>query len=434
MTKVSKRISRRNFLVKSSAGLASISIVPRFVLGGSDYIAPSDKVTLGFIGIGRLSAGLGKSFLKLNNTQMVAACDVDRIKLARFQKTVNEHYASAKGKESYEGCDTYEDFDQLIGRKDIDGVIVALPDHWHAIPAIAAMKAGKDVYCEKPLAHTIDEGRAMVTAARKYKRVLQTGSMQRSWKDFRHACELVRNGYLGEIKQVKVNVGDPAVACNLPEEDMPGYINWDKWIGPAPYRGFHTDLAPPHPEAFWPKWRDYAEFGGGMFSDWGAHMFDIAQWGLGMDHTGPVEIIPPEDRLAKRGLVFKYANGIEMTHEDFGRGWAVRFIGSKGTLDISRQFLDVKPENIAKKEIAENERKLEISEHHYANWINSIKSRRMPICDVEIGHRSASICNIGNIAYRLGRPLKWDPEKEKFEKDGEANKLRGKKYRKPYTL
>ena len=199
-------------------------------------------------------------------------------------------------------------------------------------------------------------------------------------------------------------------------------------------RPFHEDLAPVYNAKPWPMWRNYKEFGGGILADWGAHMFDIAQWGLGMDETGPVTYIPPGDPKAVRGLKMIYANGVEMFHDDFGRGWAVRFIGSEGSLDISREFLDSKPEHIAKIRIKDTDVRLYHSDNHYQDWIDAIKKRSTPVAGVETGHRSASICNIANIAYWLHRTLEWDPVKEKFTADAEANKLRTRKYRKPYTL
>ena len=426
--------NRRSFIKKSTLGLAAFTIVPRYVLGGKGYIAPSDKINLGFIGCGKQSHGLGSAFLNLADVQMVAACDIDTIKLDKFKEMAEKHYAEKEAQASYKGMAAYADFRDLLNRDDIDGVIIALPDHWHAIPAIEAMKAGKDVYCEKPLSHTIEEGRAMVEAARVYDRVLQTGSMQRSWDGFRQACELVRNGYLGEIQKVVVNVGDPALVCDLPDQAIPTSLSWDQWIGPAPYRGYHDVLAPPYPIEIWPKWRDYKEFGGGILCDWGAHMFDIAQWGLGMDHTGPVEFIPPADKNPVRGMVFKYENGVEMVHEDFDRGWAVRFIGSEGSLDVARGFMEPSNKKLANHQIKAEERKLYFSDNHYQNWIDCMKSRSKPICDAEVGHRSASICNIANIGYQLGRKLRWDPIREVFIGDVEANKLKGKDYREPYVL
>jgi predicted dehydrogenase len=321
----------------------------------------------------------------------------------------------------------------LLAQPNIDAVVIATPDHWHAIQSIDSMKAGKDVFCEKPLAHTVWEGRKIVEAVEKYGRVFQTGSMQRSWENFRHAVELVQNGYVGEIKKVLVNVGDPAIACDLPTENKPDDLDWDGWVGPAQMRGYSPVLAHPEGTNGWAAWRNYKEFGGGILCDWGAHMFDIAQWGLSMDHSGPVLLIPPEAG-ATRGLKLIYDSGIEMVHEDFGRGWGVRFIGSEGSLDISRQYLDSKPANIVNNKIGTTDKRVYKSENHYTDWLDGIRSRKQPICDAEVGHRTSTVCNIANIAYWVGRPLRWDPEKEKFSKDGKANKLLTKKYRKPYKL
>lgn len=274
----------------------------------------------------------------------------------------------------------------------------------------------------------------MVKAARKYGRVFQTGSMQRSSPGFLKACELVRNGYIGTVQAVLVNVGDPAISCDLATEAPPASLDWDRWLGPAPMRGYHPILSPPNEDDRWAMWRRYSEFGGGGVSDWGAHMFDIAQWALGMDESGPVRYVPPTEAGATRGLEMTYANGVIMKHEDFGRSWAVRFIGSEGSLDVSRQFMDTKPAKIATAEIKVGDTRLYKSTNHYTDWLDAMKNRTMPICDVETGHRSASICNIANIAYALQRPLEFDPVKEKFRGDKEANQMRGKDYRKPYRM
>ena len=434
MKSINKNTSRRNFLKTSSLAAASFSIVPSYVMAGSGKIAPSDKINLGFIGVGRQGTGLGSRFFDLPETQIVAACDVDQTKLDRFVNDINQKYAEANGKGSYKGLKSYSKYEKLLKRKDIDGVVIATPDHWHAITSIDAMKAGKEVYCEKPLTHTIKEGRAIVNAVEKYEKVFQTGSMQRSSPNFREACELVRSGHLGEIKEVKVSVGDPPKPYNLPTEPTPDYIDWERWIGPSQMVGYHSDLAPPIPEQFWPKWRDYKEFGGGYTADWGAHMFDIAQWALGMDDSGPVEIIPPQDRSAVRGLKLIYENGVEMTHEDFGRGNAVRFIGTEGVVDISRQFLESLPNGLIRSNMKDDKVSLYKSDNHYQDWFDAIKTRKQPICHAEIGHRSASVCHLTNIGYALGRSLRWDPVKEAFKDDAEANKLTGKEYRSPYLL
>jgi predicted dehydrogenase len=296
-----------------------------------------------------------------------------------------------------------------------------------------AANAGKHVYCEKPLAHTVEEGRAMVNAVHKNKIVLQTGSMQRSSKNFRQACELVRNGYLGDIKEVLVSVGTAGIACDLPEQTLPAVLNWDRWLGPANPRPFNAELAPPVEQDIYPHWRNYREFGGGILSDWGAHMFDIAQWALDKDKSGPVHFFPPDGKDHKT-LTMVYDNGVVMKHEDFGRGFAVRFIGSQGSLDISRGFIDSNPAGIATTIIGVNDKRLYNSEDHYQDWLDAIKKGSSPICDVETGHRTSSLCSLANIAYRLNRPLVWDPQKEQFKKDEEANGLLKAVIRAPWTL
>ncbi|MCK4922164.1 MAG: Gfo/Idh/MocA family oxidoreductase [Bacteroidales bacterium] len=431
MTK--QNTSRREFLQKSAFAAAAITIIPRHVLGGKGFIAPSDVIALGVIGTGKLATGYYKNFAKLPGVRIIAASDVDNKKLKRFQDNLNTYY-SENVDSGGDPLKTFENYHELLAFEEIDAVLICTPDHWHALQSIDAMKAGKDVYCEKPLAHTLYEGKKMVETSKKTGKIVQTGSMQRSWRDFRHACELVQNGYVGEISKVLVSIGDPEKTCDLPGEPVPDYLNWDAWVGPAQMHEYSPVLSPPIEATGWPRWRDYREFGGGILCDWGAHMFDIAQWGLGMDNTGPVKIIPPEASNAVRGLKMIYANGIEVVHENFNRGWGVRFIGSEGTLDISRSYLDSKPEKIAVTELKSGDKRLYFSDNHYQDWIDAIKKRSQPITNVEVGHRSASLCNIANIAYRLNRTLEWDPVREKFKGDGEANKQRTKKYRKPYKL
>lgn len=426
--------SRRAFLRQSTLGAMALTLIPRHVLGGPGYIAPSDKITLGFIGTGKQSAGLAQRFLDLPACQMVAACDVFAGKLARFQQQVNTHYAEATGADRYDGCTGYGAYEELLAHSDLDAVIICLPDHWHGIVSIAAMAAGKDVYCEKPMAHTVAEGRAMVEATRRYDRVFQTGSMQRSWDRFRQAVELVRNGYLGDLRSIKVHVGDPALPDALPTEEAPEGLDWDRWLGPAPQRGYSPVLAPPLTDTGWPMWRAYAEYGGGILSDWGAHMFDIVQWALDMDESGPVSFIPPSEAGATRGLRMVYANGVEMVHEDFGRGWAVQFQGTAGKLEVSRSFLESDIPGLVERTIGEDEIRVYHSTDHYRDWLDAIRARSQPICDVEVGHRSASVCNLANIAYQLRRPLRWNPRKEAFKGDKAANRLLTKPYRAPYLL
>lgn len=430
---MNKPLNRRQFISGAAVLTSGVFLLPKKVFG-LGLKNPGEKIHLAFIGTGKQSVGLVNNFIKREDVKITAGSDVDKDKLNRFKKQVETYYAENAGNGKYSAVTTYADFRELLENKDVDAVVVATPDHWHAIQSIEAMKAGKDVFCEKPLAHTVEEGRAMADTAEKYKRVLQTGSMQRSWRDFRHACELVRNGYIGDVEKIVVSVGGPAIPCTLPSQETPAELDWEMWLGPAPERGYNEVLSPPIEHDHWPRWRDYKEFGGGTLADWGAHMFDIAQWGMGTDHTGPVEVIPPLDPDAVYGLRLLYENGIEVEHSDFGRGHAVRFIGSEGSIDVSRSFLDSKPETIVTAEIKVNETRLYHSDDHYQNWLDCIKSRKQPVAKAEIGHRTATICNIGNIAYWLRKPMKWDPVKEKFADNKEANKLLGKEYRKPWNL
>lgn len=425
-------LSRRSFVRTGVQAAIAFTIVPRFVLGGKGYLAPSDRINLGFIGTGKQSKSLVNSFKHI--AQTIAGADVDSQKLQQFQALTQKYYAEASQRYAYRGFTGYADFRLLLERKDIDAVVIATPDHWHAVNAVMAANAGKHIYCEKPMAHTVEEGRAMVNAVKKNKVVFQTGSMQRSWDRFRNACELVRNGYVGSIKEVLVNVGDPGITYDLPEMPVPANLNWEGWVGPALMRPFNTELSPPVEKDIYPNWRNYKEYGGGILSDWGAHMFDIVQWALDMDKTGPVKYLPPGDASAKRGLTMVYANGIEMKHVDFGRNWGVRFIGDKGTLDISRDYFDSNPSNIATATLGNNAIRLNSSVNHYKDWLECIRTGKEPICDVETGHRTSSICALANIAYWLNRPLDWDPIKEQFTNDVPANALVKANIRAPWKL
>ncbi|MFD2933538.1 Gfo/Idh/MocA family protein [Spirosoma flavum] len=420
--------NRRTFL-KQAIGLSVFSIVPRHVLGRG-FLAPSDQIAVGFIGLGKQSVGLRGQFLK-NDARITAVCDVDQSKVATFADAVNTYYADKATKASYSGCLRYDDYRTLLSNKGIDAVVIATPDHWHSPIAIQAAKAGKDIYCEKPLSLTIQEGRDMVKATRKYKRVFQTGSMQRSWKEFRQAVELVRNGYIGQIKMVNVNVGGPPHTFDLTAETVRSGLNWDAWLGPNTIeRPYNIALNPTLNDAFWGKWRDIRDFGGGGMTDWGAHMFDIAQWGLDMDNSGPTEAIPGKEG---KGLVYRYANGIEMHHNPIDGPQFCQFIGTEGEVTVSRGNLTTTPETLKDKVIGEGEKRVYLSDNHYKDFLDAIKSRKNPICDVEVGHRTASVCTLGNIAYQLGRPLRWNPATEQFQGDAEANRLLSRPMRTKWT-
>ena len=425
-------MKRRDFIQKSAATATVFSIVPNHVLGRSG-IAPNDKIQLGFIGVGKQGRGLMTNFVKYDEAAIVAVSDVDTAKMDFFSETF--HKALEKENKPLQNLIHFQAYRELLNRKDIDAVVIASPDHWHAQMAVDAAKAGKDIYCEKPLSSTVYEGRAMVDAARKYERVFQTGSMQRSWDRFRHAVELIRNGYIGEIKEVNVAIGAPYKSCDLPTQETPENIDWNAWIGPAAYRGYHFDLACPLEDKRWARWRNYYPFGGGMITDWGAHMFDIVQWALDKDDSGPTLFTPPSQH-AESGLVFTYDNGISVTHTKWGEGNnEIQFIGTNGRLEVSRGYLRTYPnERLATTPLKDSDTKrVYHSENHHQDWLKAIKERTRPICDVEIGHRSASVCNVSNIAYALERELKWDPVKEQFLNDPGANLMLDRAYRAPWN-
>ena len=428
--KKSTAISRRNFMGTTAKALAGFMIVPRYVLGGKSpsgllYTAPSDIITLGFIGTGKQGRGLTTSFLGTGEARIVALSEVYKAKAALTIDKIRAHYEKNTQLGTFQEMPVYNDFRELLARKDIDAVVIATPDHWHAAMAVRAAEAGKDIYCEKPLSLTVREGRAMVNAARKYDRVFQTGSMQRSWPEFRQAAELIRNGYIGEIKSIKVNVGPPPVPYDLPAEAIPEGLDWAKWLGPNQAVPFNAELAPPVSKDVFPNWRNYKEFGGGSVTDWGAHMFDIVQWALDMDNSGPVEVIAP-DGNEHPFLTYRYSNGITMTHEKWEWSNAVHFIGTEGELKVARKKIETTPASLKDKIIGEKEKHVYKSEDHYKDFFNAMRKRTKPVCDVETGHRTASVCNIGNIAYQLKRRLEWNPRKEQFKKDPEANALLGR--------
>lgn len=428
--KKSIEITRRNFVGTTAKVLAGFIIIPRYVLGGKSpsgllYTPPSDIISLGLIGSGKQGRGLTNAFLKTEQIRFVALSEVYKAKAQLTIDSIKANYQKNTNLGSYSEIPVYNDFRELLALKNIDAVVIATPDHWHAAMAVRAAEAGKDIYCEKPLALTVKEGRAMVNATRKHDRVFQTGSMQRSWPEFRQAVELIRNGYIGEIKTIKVNVGPPPIPYNLPAEPIPDGLDWSKWLGPNVASPFNAELAPPISKDVFPNWRKYKEFGGGMVTDWGAHMFDIVQWALDMDNSGPVEVIAPDGK-EHPFLTYRYSNGVIMTHEKWEWSNAIHFIGTTGELKVARGKLETTPAPLKDKIIGETEKHVYKSTDHYKDFLDAMRKRTKPICDVETGHRTSTVCNIGNIAYELNRRLEWDPKKEQFKKDKAANALLGR--------
>lgn len=421
--------SRRSFL-KST--LATAAAAP-FILPSNIWSAavkPNDRIALGFIGMGTQNRGLMGGFMGRKDTQVVAVCDVDTNRRDAAKARAEDHYAKQTDGGKYRGMAAYSDFRAMLIRRDIDAVVIATPDHWHAFISIAAANAGKDIYCEKPLCQSIHEARAMVKAVRRNKRVFQTGSMQRSSKEFRIACELVRNGVIGKVRNVEVQIGGPGKPCDLPTEEAEPGLDWDMWLGPAPERGYHSELSPRGVHKHFPNWRNYREYGGGMITDWGAHHFDIAQWGLGMDDSGPQEILPADKPNALEGVRLKYANGVEVLHKSGNGVW---FHGSQGKVFVNRGKFGLwigeqqkakeasECDAIAKEYLTDAKVKLYASKNHLEDFLNCVRSRQKPICDVEVGARTVSVCHLVNLAYYHGEKLKWNPRSEKFT-GGTGNK------------
>jgi predicted dehydrogenase len=423
-------ITRRQFVQGATAAALPL-IVPASALGAQGRAAAGNRIGLGFIGVGTQGRGLLNGFLGQKDVQILAVCDVDTNRRENARKTVESRYAAQMKSGAYRGCVAFNDFRDLLRHKGIDAVVIAAPDHWHALVVLEACRAGKDIYCEKPLSLTIAEAKRMMDAARKHRRVLQTGSQQRSDNEFRLACELVRSGRIGKVRTVNVNVGGPSRPCDLREEKAEPGLDWDRWLGPAPRRPYNSVLSPRGVHKHFPNWREYREYSGGMMTDWGAHHFDIAQWGLGMDESGPVEIIPPDDPKATRGVRFRYANGVEVVH---GPGGGVQFIGTNGEITVNRGVLRSRPADIIKTPIGEKDVRLFRSPGHLRDWLNCIRNRRRPICDVEIGARSVTVCHLGNLAYWHHRRLRWDPKGWRFVGGDGNDAWLDREHRAPYQL
>ena len=422
--------TRRQFLKITAAGIAAPAFVPGSVLGKDEQEAASNRITVGIIGVGKMAndyhiPSLGREA----DVQVVAVCDVDTTRREHAQRRIDGYYSQRTNPRA---CDGYNDFREVIGRDDIDAVLIATPDHWHAIPLIEACKAGKDVYSEKPLTLTIHEAKLCIDAAREYKRVVQTGSQQRSsvFGPFRKGVELIRSGRIGDVKTITVGVGGPSRWCNLPEEEMEPGLDWNLWLGQAPERPYHSVLSPRGVHTHFPAWRAFREYSGGGQTDMGAHHYDIAQWALDMDTSGPVEIIPPENEKASSGVRLIYANGVEMTH---GGPQGCVFTGTKGAMHIGRGVLKSDPENLATDPLGPDDVHLYQSPGHHRNWLDCIKTRERPVADVEIGARSATVCHLGNLAYWYHRRLKWDPQQWQFVGDAEANTWLDRERREPWS-
>jgi predicted dehydrogenase len=423
--------TRRRFLRTTATAGAATLLLPQ--LGcQTPRTSASDRINVGFIGVGSMGGRhhLGR-ILKFEDVQVVGIAEVEATRREHAVQRVEKRYAEAKKSGQYRGCTGYSDFRELLARKDVDAVVIATPDHMHAIPCLYAAKAKKHIYCEKPLTHNIREGRLIVEAVDRHGVVFQTGSQQRSefGNRFRRAVELVWNGGIGRVKTIRVGVGTPPVPCDLPTQPTPDDVDWDLWLGPAPWRGYNEILCPKGMHKHYPKFRHYREFAGGYLADMGAHHFDIAQWAMEKDNSGPTRIEPPEGD-AVTGLRFVYSNGVEMFHG--GKGGCT-FEGSEGTIHVDRGVLESDPADSVKAPVGDKDRRVYPSSHHSRNWIDCIRQSKQTICPAEVGHRTATVCHLANIGYQLRRPLTWDPVNEQFMNDAEANRLVSREPRAPWS-
>ena len=456
------RASRREFMAATGKGLVAAAmlrgfpaIVPSSVLGAT---APGNRINIGAIGTGRISRvhdlpGLWKH----EAARIVAVCDLDSKRAADARTLVNEHYAKRNGK-PYDGVAVYPDYRELLANRDVDAVVISTPDHWHARIAIDAVAAGKDVYLQKPAALTISEGRAMSDAVHRSGRIFQIGSQQRSSVQFRYAAELVRNGRIGQLETVEVGLpGDPS-GDDEPVMPVPKNLNYDMWLGSTPLAPYTEKRVHPQSGYDRPGWLRCEQFGAGMITGWGAHHLDSAHWAMDTEHTGPVEIWG-EATFPAKGLwdvhgPFRteaiYANGVRMiVSGSFPNG--IRFIGTEGWIFVSRgnesvtasdpvaklkdaRALNASDPKIITSVIGPNEIHLYESKDHHGNWLDCVRSRRQPIAPVEVAHRSCSACLLHHIAMKTKRKLHWDPLRERFKNDAEANAMLARPQRAPYGL
>ncbi len=427
------RSSRRRFLRRTAAAAAALALPGAPAIGSRALGAAAPADATGAIGIGLIGCGsLGvnyhlRKYLPMDDVRLVAVCDVDRSRREQAADRVKNHYGSAQRP----GC--YNDYRELLDRKDVDAVIVVTPDHWHALQTIHACQAGKDVHCEKPLTLTVAEGRAMVNAARRHARIVQCGSESRSNASLRRACELVRNGRIGKLHTVRAGLGANPFCPWVPPGAKPAGLDWNLWLGPAP-------AVPYHVQRCFYTFRWFRDYSGGKLTDWGAHMNDIAHWGMGTDDIGPVRVeakarhVPGNlyEFAPEFEVVYTYENGVRLISSSDAPH--VTFEGTLGT--IRTRFGDVSssPADIATTPLGANDLRLQPSDDHDRDWLRAIRTRERPVADVEIGHRSATVCHLGNIALRLGRPLEWDWDWEEFMDDDDANRHLSKPMRAPWHL
>jgi len=443
MNTTNRAITRRSLLQAGAAAVGGAYWVPSSVFARPGRPAPTERLTMGIIGLGSMGMRHVKGFLQEDDCRIIAVCDVDAARRRAAVQEINRHYSDNT-------CAQCNDFRELIARSDIDTLCISVPDHWHAIIALQGIRAGKDVYGEKPLALTIAQGRQLADEVKRYGCVWQTGSWQRSTAHFRFGCELVRNNRIGPLQKVEVGIGPgfkppggPVVNHieRQPVQPIPDGFDYQMWLGPAPWAEYTQN------RCHW-NFRWILDYSGGQVTDWGAHHIDIAHWGMGCDDTGPVEVAGsgkfPKDGLWNAAYDYdfecKYASGLKMRvagNNHISQG--VRFTGSKGWVHVTRGGLKTEPEKLLKEKIGPNEIHLsrpsgDHRQGHRRDFLDCVRTRSRPITPVEIGHRSVIPAHLGNIAMILGRRIRWDPQREQVIDDPAANRMLTRPMRSPWQL
>jgi predicted dehydrogenase len=393
--------SRRQFLAASAGTLAAPYLLSPRALARPGRPGANAQIAVGLVGMGKRALELLPTLLASPDCRVIWVCDVDTNRRNHAKSLVDRHYQNTD-------CQATNSYREMLSKDKVDAVVIATPDHWHVNHVVDSARARKDIYCEKPLTYCLWEGRLMMDAVRTHGVVFQTGSQQRTEYDGRFvtACEYVRSGRLGRLVSVNVGVGTSSVPCNLPEEPEEEGLDWNGWLGPAPMRPYNSALSPRGVHDHYPTWRLYREYSGGMLTDFGAHHFDIVQWALDMDQSGPIEVLPPEDPSSPYGARLFYANGIEVIH---GGPDGVTFLGTRGAIHVSRDRLVSIPEKILQEPLADSDVHLPRHAGHVANWIECVKERKQPICNVEVGARSIACAHLCNLAYWHRRRFRWDP-------------------------
>ena len=435
------KLSRRQFLERAATAVSAAVplIIPASALGRADRVAPSERIGIGSIGVGTMGFADMNALMSVSQTQVVAICDVKSTMRDRAKQAVDARYGNAD-------CAAYNDFRELLARPDIDAVSIATLDSWHVVHALAAVRAGKDVYVEKPLGMSIHEIKVLRDAVHRYGRVFQFGTQQRSSPEFRHACEIARNGRLGKLHTIKVGVHAGAAERSgqrtYSPEPVPDWLDYDLWLGPAPWAPYTTA------RLVYPHWFHISDYSLGYVSGWGIHHIDIAQWGGGTELTGPVEIVgsarfPYDDALCDNPLSWdtrmKYANGVDLIFTGDGPGFTgvrhgITFEGTDGWVWVNRGAIDAGPKSLLKEQFGPDEIRLPVSTFHQGNFFQCVRTREKTICNIDVAVRSDTVCQLAWAAFRLQRKLRWDPEKETFLNDSDANQRLIRPLRAPWHL